>query len=308
MRFFLTLLGTGSALPQPDRFTTAQVLNVQEQLYLIDCGEGTQMRMSAYGVRRHKINQIFISHLHGDHFFGLPGLLTSYGLNDRKAPLDIFSPAGLEPMISALMLPPGAEDFPFPVRFHTIDTTRHQLIFEDPLIRVYSIPLQHRVPTSGFLFQEKERSRNIIPEKIEQYAIPYEKIPAIKQGADLVLPSGEIILNHALTLPPPAPRSYAFCSDTRYTEAIVPLIQGVDLLYHEATFLQQDLQNAIETMHSTAAEAAPIARAAGAGRLVIGHYSSRYKNTDELVAEAQSIFPNTLGSEDGMIIEVPFPQ
>lgn len=307
MRFFLTLLGTGSAMPQPDRFTTAQVLNVQEQPYLIDCGEGTQMRMSACGVRRHKINQIFISHLHGDHFFGLPGLLTSYGLNDRKTPLDIFSPAGLEPMIRALTLPPGAENFPFPLRFHTIDTTQHQLIFEDHLVRVYSIPLQHRVPTSGFLFQEKERPRNIIPEKIEQYAIPYEKIPAIKQGADLVLPSGEVIPNHALTLPPPAPRAYAFCSDTRYTEAIVPLIQGVDLLYHEATFLQQDRSNAIETMHSTAAEAATIARAAGAGQLVIGHYSSRYKNVGELVAEAQSIFPNTLGGEDGMIVEVPFP-
>ncbi|MDX1943289.1 MAG: ribonuclease Z [Saprospiraceae bacterium] len=306
MRFSLTLLGTSSAMPVPGRFTSAQVLNVQEHLYLIDCGEGMQMRMSDFGVKRSKINQIFISHLHGDHFFGLMGLLTSYGLNDRRQPLEIFSPAGLEEMIRVLTLPHGEGEFQFKLIFNVLDTEKHQLVFEDKIVRVYSIPLKHRIPTSGFLFVEKERPRSILPEKIEQYQIPYQKIPAIKRGADFILPSGKIIPNEELTTPSPKPRSYAYCSDTMYKEDILPMIQNVDLLYHEATFLQKDYANALETMHATAAEAATIAQKANAEKLIIAHYSTRYKNINELVTEAQAIFPNTIGGEDGMTIEVPF--
>ncbi len=306
MRFSLTLLGTSSAMPQPGRFASSQVLNVQERLYLVDCGEGAQMRMSEYDVRRSKIDQIFISHLHGDHFFGLPGLITSYGLNDRQTPLDIFSPPGLEEMMRALILPPGKGEFSFPVTFHVIDTEQHQLVFEDDLVEVYSIPLTHRIPTTGYFFIEKTRPRNILPEKIEQYNIPYQQIPGIKQGADFMLPNGKIILNAELTIPPPAPRSYAYCSDTRFKEDIVPMIQGVDILYHEATFLHKDRLNAIETLHATAVEAATIAKNSNAGQLIIGHYSSRYKDINELVTEARTIFPNTIGGQDGLMIEIPF--
>lgn len=305
MQFSITLLGTSSASPQPGRFTSAQVLHAQERLYLIDCGEGTQMRMTDFQVRRSKISQIFISHLHGDHFYGLMGLLTSYALNDRRDPIDIFSPPGLEEIVKVMSLPQGGGAFPFPLRFHIVDTTKHQLIFEDKTLRVYSIPLAHRIPTSGFLFVEKERPRNILPEKIEQYDIPYKKIPAIKQGADLELPNGQVIPNAELTIDPPPPRSYAYCSDTRFKPDIVPMIKDVDVLYHEATFMQSELQNAIETMHSTAAEAATIAKNAGAKQLLLGHFSTRYKDIQPLLAEAQAIFPNALAGEDGMTVEVP---
>lgn len=306
MRFSLTLLGTSSAMPQPGRFASSQVLNVQERLYLVDCGEGAQMRMSKHDVRRSKINQIFISHLHGDHFFGLPGLLTSFGLNDRQAPLDIFSPPGLEEMMRALILPQGKGEFSFPINFHVVNTKQYQLIFEDDLIKVYSIPLDHGIPTSGYFFIEKERLRNILPEKIEQYQIPYQQIPDIKQGANFELPTGQVITNAELTVSPAIPRSYAYCSDTRFQEDIAPMIRNVDILYHEATFLHKDRQNAIETMHSTALEAATVAQKANAKQLVIGHYSSRYKDVSELISEAQAMFPNTIGGEDGLTIDLPF--
>lgn len=305
MQFSLTLLGTSSAMPQPGRFTSAQVLNVQERLYLIDCGEGTQMRMTDFQIKRSKINQIFISHLHGDHYYGLIGLLTSYALNDRKEPIDIFSPPGLEEIIKVMSLPQGGEVFPFPLRFHIVDTNQHQLIFEDKTLQVFSIPLLHRIPTSGYLFLEKERPRNILPKKIETYQISYPNIPAIKQGADFSLPNGEIIPNAELTTPPPQPRSYAYCSDTRFMPDIVPMIQNVDLLYHEATFMQNEQQNAIETLHSTAAEAATIAKSANVKQLVLGHFSTRYRDVKPLISEAKAIFPDTVEGIDGMVIEVP---
>jgi ribonuclease Z len=305
MQFSITLLGTSSATPQPGRFTSAQVLNAQEKLYLIDCGEGAQMRMTEYQVRRSKISQIFISHLHGDHFYGLMGLLTSYALNDRKDPIDIFSPPGLQEIVRVMSLPQGGGAFPFPLHFHVVDTTKHQLIFEDHILGVYSIPLAHRIPTSGYLFIEKERPRTILSEKIELYDIPYQKIPGIKAGDDLQMPDGRVIPNAELTTDPPKPRSYAYCSDTRFKEDIVPIIQGVDLLYHEATFMQRELQNAMDTMHSTAAEAATIAQNAGAGQLILGHFSTRYREVEPLIAEARAVFPDTLGGEDGMTIEVP---
>ncbi len=306
MQFSITLLGTSSAVPQPGRFTSAQVLHAHERLYLIDCGEGTQMRMSDFQVRRSKIDQIFISHLHGDHFFGLIGLLTSYALYDRKEPIDIFSPSGLEEIVKAMSLPQGGGGFPFPLRFHIVDTAKHQLIFEDKILRVYSLPLAHRIPTSGYLFVEKERPRSIRPEKIKEYDIPYKKIPGIKQGADLELPGGQVIPNAELTTEPPTPRSYAYCSDTRFKKDIVPMIEGVDVLYHEATFMQSELQNAIETMHSTASEAAAIAKQAGARKLVLGHFSTRYKDIQPLLNEARAVFPDTLAGFDGMTVEVPF--
>lgn len=306
MRFELTLLGTGAALPMPGRLTSAQVLNVNDRLYLIDCGEGTQMRLTEYQVRRSKIGQIFISHLHGDHFYGLMGLLTSFALNDRSQPLDVFSPFGLKEIIDVMLHYQGSGSSSYPIRFHVVDTTQHQLIFEDNQLEVYSIPLQHRIPTSGYLFREKQRPRNILPEKIAEYNIPVSEIKNIKNGGAFTLPDGTTVSNAELTAGLPHQRSYAYCSDTSYAPEIVPYIKGVDILYHEATFLQQDEQVALAYSHSTAAQAAMIARAAEVEKLIIGHFSSRYKDAALFEQEARTIFPNTSGGADGMALEVPF--
>jgi ribonuclease Z len=305
MQFQLTLLGTSSAIPTPRRFTAAQVLEVQGNVYLIDCGEGTQIRMQEHGVRKSKINQVFISHLHGDHINGLIGFITSFGLSGRTEAMDIFSPPGLEKYFNAYNALTN-NVLPFEVRFHEIDTEKHQLIFEDALLEVYSIPLFHRVPTSGFLFKEKQRPRSIQGEKIGAYNIPYQDIPAIKQGQDWITPEGERIPNKALTKAPPPPRSYAYCSDTSYTKSIVPIVQDVDLLYHEATYCEDGATLAKERGHATAKEAAMIAKLAGAKQLILGHYSSRYKSTAQFEQEAKAIFPNTAAGEDGMQFEVPF--
>ena len=305
MQFELTLLGTNSALPAFDRFPTSQVLNVEDRAYLIDCGEGTQIRMQQYPVRRGRISQIFISHLHGDHIFGLIGLLTSFGLNGREEPVDVFSPPGLQPIIE-VQLKLGAAGLPFALRFHEVDPTRHSRIFADRRIEVFTLPLRHRIPTTGYLFREHQRPSNIRPEQIKKYDIPFGKIPAIKAGAELSLADGTVISNERLTIPAPPPRSYAFCSDTRYEPAIVPLIRDVDLLYHESTFCEDQRQQAELTMHSTAREAALIARDAGVGRLILGHYSSRYRDLTPFLEEARAVFPATELGEDGRTFSVAF--
>ncbi len=303
MRFELTLLGTNSAVPAYGRFPTAQVLNVRESLFLIDCGEGAQMRINDFNVRRNKIKQAFISHLHGDHIYGLIGFLSSLALNNRKKPFHIYSPEGLEEIIGVQLKYTGG--LPFALHFHTIDPSRHQLIFENKKLRVHSLPLDHRIPTCGFLFREKERERSMRPEKIREYDIHHRFIPGIKQGGDYVLPDGRVIPNNELTAPPPAPRSYAYCSDTAYNEQLAPLIKGVDLLYHEATFCEEDAEQAVITKHSTARQAASIARQAEVGKLVLGHYSSRYKELDHFLEEARAVFPNTELGEDGKVFSLP---
>ena len=296
--FELTILGVNAATPAFGRHPSAQILQVQEKYYLVDCGEGTQMQMLNFGVKRSKINQIFISHLHGDHVYGLIGLLTSLGLNGRTAALEIFSPGGLKEMIDIQISYSGG-GLPYPIQFHEVDTTQNTIIFEDQLVRVYSIPLQHRVPTNGFLFTEKERPRNIIGDKIKEYKIPYQVIPSIKSGADFTLPDGRVVPNEELTIAPPIPRSYAYCSDTRFTESIIPLIKGVDLLYHEATFCSDAKEQAEVSMHSTAQEAATIALKAGVGKLILGHFSSRYRDLSLFKEEAIKIFPESIIGEEG---------
>lgn len=303
MQFELTVLGVSAAAPAFGRHPSAQVLNISDQLYLIDCGEGTQAQMLKYHIRRSRIDHIFISHLHGDHMYGLIGLLTSYSLNSRAHPMHIYSPEGLQEIIE-LLLQRTAGPLPFDLIFHPIDTTRHYLLHEDDKVEVYSIPLLHRLPTSGFLFREKERPRNMRPEAINEWQIPFTKIPDIKKGADYTLPDGRRIPNESLTLPPYKARSFAYCSDTCYTESIVPFIKGIDLLYHETTFTKDRQEEAIQSMHSTAEEAAWIADAAQVGQLVIGHYSSRYKDPEVLVQEAAAIFPNTVAGEEGKVYAV----
>jgi ribonuclease Z len=305
MRFDVTILGSNSAIPAYGRFPTAQVLNVSEQLYLIDSGEGVQWRLQECNIKRGKINQIFISHLHGDHIFGLIGLLNSFSLSKREEPIIIFSPKGLEEIIQ-VQLKNARASLSFPLSFHDLETSKNQLIFEDNLVEVSTIPLQHRIPTCGFLFKEKPRPLNINPAKIEEFEIPFEKIREIKGGKDYRLLNGKVIPNEELTFPPVNPRSYAFCSDTVYSESIIPIIQNVDLLYHEATFLHEMKDLAAETMHSTAKEAALIAKKAKADQLIIGHYSSRYKDLTPLLDEAQEVFPNTILGTDGKTISVPF--
>lgn len=305
MRFEVTILGSNSAIPAYGRFPTAQVLNVSEQLYLIDSGEGVQWRFQEYEIKRNKINQIFISHLHGDHIFGLIGLLNSFSLSKRKEPITVFSPKGLEEIIQ-IQLKYADTGLSFPLSFYDLETTKNQLIFEDNLVEVSTIPLQHRIPTCGFLFREKPRPLNINPAKIEEFEIPVEKIKEIKNGTDFKLLNGRVIPNEELTFPPVNPRSFAFCSDTVYSESIISIIQNVDLLYHEATFLHEMKDLAAETMHSTAKEAATIAKKSNVGQLIIGHYSSRYKDLMPLLEEAQEVFPNTVLGIDGKTISVPF--
>ncbi len=303
MRFELTILGCNSAVPTANRFPSAQVLNIHEELYLIDCGEGTQMRMLQYNIRKNKIKAIFISHLHGDHVYGLIGLLNSYNLANRTTPLDIFSPIGLEEIIN-VHLKYSAHPFSYPVRFTVIDTTQSLRIYEDESIIVDTIPLQHRVPTSGYLFREVPSQANIRPDKIAEYDIPFSQIPSIKSGADLLLEDGRRIPHTELTSPASPPRSFAYCSDTAYTESILDQIKGVDLLYHESTFMHDRLSLAEQTKHSTALQAGTIASKAAVGQLILGHYSSRYKDLNPLLEEATAVFPNSVLGVGGQIYQV----
>ncbi len=305
MIFELTFLGTNSALPAHGRYPSAQVLNIQDQLFLIDCGEGTQSRMVEYEIRQSKISQIFISHLHGDHVFGLIGLLTSLSLIGRKQKIDLFGPAGIKEIIE-VQLRYSQTKLAYPLEFHITNTETFQLIFENNTVEVYSIPLIHRIPTNGFLFKEKERPLKIISEKIEEYGLSIPQIKAAKKGQDVLLDDDRLLPNHLLTKASYTPRSYAYCSDTLYTETIIPYIQHVDLLYHESTFLKENQQRAIETMHSTAADAAKIALKGEVGMLLLGHYSSRHRDVNVFEKEAQTLFANSVAGREGMRVQVPY--
>ena len=304
MTFEVTILGSNSAIPANDRHPTSQVLNVNGSLYLIDCGEATQIQLSRYRVKRGRIDNIFISHLHGDHYFGLIGLITSFHLNRRVKPLHIYGPKGLEDIIT-LQLEYSKTALVYELIFHALEGKAGEEIFEDEHITVTVLEMTHRIPCSGFLFREKQKLPNIIADKIEEYKIPYEKIEDIKQGNDYVTPAGKVISHSELTIPPPPRRSYVFATDTLYNEALLPLIQGVDMLYHEATFSESSLGRAKETFHSTAIQAATIAKKAGAGKLLIGHFSAKYKDLTPLLEEAKTIFENTHLALEGLTFEVP---
>lgn len=296
--FSLTILGTSAAVPYKNRYLAGQVLNVHEQLFLIDCGEATQFRLSEFKIKRHKIDHIFISHLHGDHFFGIFGVLTSLAMNGRTAPLYIYSPAGLKDIIQTVF-EKSYYVSPFPIHFQELDTNKSALIFENEILTVHSFPLSHRIPTVGFVFKEKSQPFNIIQKKIEAYKIPLSEIKKIKAGADFILPDRKIIPNAELTLPAYKTRSYAYCSDTKYDEKIIPFIRHADLLYHESTFANDMAEHAALVGHSTTIEAATIAKKVNAGKLILGHYSSRYTDLDMLLAEAKTIFPDTVLGVDG---------
>jgi len=299
----LTILGCGSALPTRKNFPSAQLLEIRDKQFLIDCGEGTQIRMRQMGMKTNRLGHIFISHLHGDHCFGLIGLISSFGMLNRTADLHIHAQADLEKIMEVQLLYFCA-DLQYNVIFHTIDPRKHELIFEDRSVQVFSIPLKHRVPCCGFLFEEKLRDRHIIREMIDFYHIPTWRIPKIKQGEDFTTEEGEIISNALLTTPPELPKRFAYCSDTAYTEKIIPIIEGVDCLFHEATFMDDELLRAKETQHCTARQAGEIALKANVKKLIIGHYSARYIHQNDILEEAKAVFENTVLGEDLTVYEI----
>ncbi len=305
MTFEVTILGSNSAIPANGRHPTSQVLNFNERLFLIDCGEGTQMQFNRYKIRFGKIDHIFISHLHGDHFFGLIGLITSYNLNHRTAPLHIYGPKGIDEIIN-LQLSYCSRPTDYEIVFHVFEAKNGAVVFEDKNMKVTSLEMIHRIPCSGFIFTEKFTEYNIKKEKIKEYSIPFDAIGDIKKGADLQLSDGNIIPNAELTLPLPKARSYAFCTDTLYNEALLPHLQGVNLLYHEATFDKNRAERALETFHSTSLQAGEIALKANVENLIIGHFSSRYHDgdLDSLLKEAQSVFPATKLALEGYTFQI----
>jgi ribonuclease Z len=294
----LNILGCGSALPTTKHFLSSQVINLRNKLYMIDCGEGTQLQFRAKKLQFQRLNHIFLSHLHGDHCLGLPGLISTLGLLGRTADLWIHAQPDAEKVFRPV-LDYFCKELSFNVIFNTFDPNKHQLIWEDRSINVYSIPLKHRVPSAGFLFEEKPKRPHIIREMIDFHQIPLSQINRIKDGADFITPEGEIISNERLTRPSEPPFRYAYCSDTAYYEKIIPYIEGADLLYHEATFSHKDLARAKETCHSSAEQAARIAQAAHVKKLIIGHFSARYPDETVLLKEAQAIFPNTILAREG---------
>ncbi len=299
MSLSLTILGCHSATPRVNAYPTAQYLEINNRHFLIDCGEGTQRQMRKYKVPFSKINHIFISHLHGDHFFGLVGLISTLGILNREKDLHIFGPEGIKEVI-LLQLKVSKSYTKFKLIFHELSSKKSELIFEDDKVTVSTIPLNHRVYTNGFLFKEKEKPKKLNIENVKQYPeIETCDYHNIKAGKDIVLTSGEIVKNEELTLAPPKPKSFAFCSDTSYLESIIPIIKEVDLLYHEATFLKDREDLAIKTQHSTAEQAALIAQKAKVNTLIIGHYSSRYSNIEAFKEEASLIFPNVILAETG---------
>ena len=301
--FNINILGCGSALPTTRHLATSQIVDLRDKLYMIDCGEGTQVQMRRMRVRFGRLAHIFISHLHGDHCFGLPGLISTLGMLGRTGELVVHGPKEVETYLRPVMdlFCRGME---FEVRFNPVDTRSHSLVMEDRSLSVYSIPLKHRIPTCGYLFAEKPKEAHIIREMTDFYQVPVRCMKDIKQGQDYVTPEGEVVPNSRLTRPAAPPKRYAFCSDTAYNRSIIPIIEGADLLYHEATFAECDLALAKETFHSTARQAAEIARDAHVKRLVIGHYSARYEDLSELHREAEAVFPGTILGNEGTVIPV----
>ena len=301
--FELLILGSSAATPTANRNPTAQLLNIAERFFLIDCGEGTQMQMRKYKARFQSINHIFISHLHGDHFYGLPGFLASMHLLGRKNELTIYGPKELEEIIN-LIHKHSDTYLNYPVKFvHTQNSTK-QLLFEDEKVEVYSFPLRHRIETTGFLFKEKPLQRNIDKYKLEKLNVSFAEIHKLKLGMDAIDNNGNTIKNIDLTMDPPPSRSYAFCSDTKFFEELANDIKDVDLLYHESTFLEDKADRAKQTFHSTAKQAADMAVLANAKKLILGHFSARYGNLDEFLNEAKSIYLNTELGIEGSIFSL----
>ena len=298
------ILGCGSALPTTRHFATSQVLNVRDKLFMIDCGEGCQMQFRRSRLKFSRLNHIFISHLHGDHCFGLLGLISSFGLLGRTADLHIYSPAGLEELLQP-MLKFFCDNLPYKVFFHAFEPKRPTLIYEDRSLTVTTIPLKHRIACCGFLFAEQPTLNHIIRDMVDFYEIPLYELNRIKSGEDYVTADGTVVPNARLTIPADPPRKYAYCSDTIYRESVIEQIKEVNLLFHEATFAQKEQARARETFHTTAEQAATIAKKANVKQLVIGHFSARYEDESVLLEEAQMVFPETILARENLCITIP---
>ena len=299
----LNILGCHSATPLENAHTTSQVLEVKDQLFLIDCGEGTQIQLRQQKIKFSRIKHIFISHLHGDHFYGLVGLVSTFRLLGRTADLHIYGPKGIKEVLT-LQLKLANSWTDYNLFFHELEKKESELIFEDDSLKIHTIPLDHRVYTNGFLFEEKPGLRRLDKEKIKNYNIPHYDFQNLKLGKDLVLEDGIVLKNETVTLDPNPIKRYAFCSDTAYNESIAPLIKEVDLLYHEATFLNAHENLALKTKHSTAEQAAKIAQLARVNRLVLGHFSSRYREKNNFIAEASPFFDKVELAADGKIFDI----
>lgn len=298
----LTILGCYAATPRTITNPTSQVLEIKNRLFLIDCGEGTQVQLRKNKIKFSKINHIFISHLHGDHFFGLIGTISTFALLGRTTDLHIYGPKGVKEIIT-LQLRLSNSWTTYELFFHELESKESEVIFEDNRVIVKTIPLKHRVYTNGFLFQEKPGERKLNVDAVQQYDIHTAYYQKIKNGGNVTLDDGTVIENEKLSFDPIPSMSYAFCSDTVFNEAIIPIIKDVDVLYHESTFLESEAVLAQKTLHSTAKEAATIALKANAKQLVLGHYSTRYDGIEAFKKEAEEIFSNVLLGDDGRSFE-----
>ncbi len=302
-KFEVTVLGCGSALPTVKHNGSGMVVNIREKYFLVDCAEGTQVELRRNRIHLNRLFTVFITHLHGDHCFGLMGLISTLGLLGRTAPLHVYGPQDIDTLYQPL-IDYHCNGMTYEVVFHPIDTHQNTCIYEDRSLQVFSIPLKHRIRCCGYYFKEKELSRHILKDAIEKYNIPISQINNVKAGLDYVMPNGEVIKNELITTPPTPARSFAYCSDTVFRPEIAEMMKGVDLLYHEATFAESEKQLCSKVYHSTAKQAAEIARLAGAKRLMIGHYSSRYDDESILQKEASEVFENTILAKEGLVVTV----
>lgn len=298
----INILGCFAATPRTFNNPTSQVLELANRLFLIDCGEGTQVQLRKHKIKFSKINHIFISHLHGDHCFGLIGVVTTFAMLGRETDLHIYGPKGVKELILTQLRISGSYTS-YQLHFHELESDSSETIFEDDKVIVKTIPLKHRVYANGYLFVEKNKERKLNIAVIEQNNIETCYYQNLKNGKDYISEEGYVITNEVLTLPPPPSQSYAFCSDTIYKEDIVPIIKNVDVLYHESTFLEKDEQYTQKTMHCTAKQAARIAQMANAKNLILGHFSTRYESTQPFLEEAKEIFENSYLADDGKVFE-----
>jgi ribonuclease Z len=301
--FELMILGSSSASPTAERNQTSQLLNIAERFFLIDCGEATQIQLRKFKAKFQKVDHIFISHLHGDHFFGLPGYLSSMHLLGRQQELTIYCPKELKGVLD-LIHQVSETKLNYQVHWHFTDDSKLNLLFEDDKVEVYSFPLKHRIYCTGFLFKEKPFPRKVDKFLMDKYDVSTADVHLLRAGLNVVNSKGEMVENSAVTLDPPKHRSYAFCSDTKYDESLVQYIKEVDLLYHESTFLDDKIDRAAQTFHSTAKQAAGIAKLANAKKLVLGHYSARYGDLKQFITEASTVFENCVLSVEGESIHV----
>jgi len=298
----LTILGCYAATPRTLTNPTSQVLEIRNRLFLIDCGEGTQVQLRKNKIKFSKINHIFISHLHGDHLYGLIGTISTFSLLGRTTDLHVYGPKGIKELI-LLQLKLTESWTTYSLFFHELESKESEVIFEDNKVIVKTIPLKHRVYTNGFLFQEKPAERKLNVEAVQHYNVHVAYYQKIKNGGNVTLDDGTVIENEKLTFDPEPPKSYAFCSDTVYNEDVIPIIENTDVLYHESTFLESEAPLALKTLHSTAKEAASIALKANVKHLVLGHYSTRYDGIERFKEEAETVFPNVLLGDDGLSFE-----